>query len=167
MLAVLGASSPTGASLEMSDIATLLILTGASDADKTGWGKGRGGGRRGGNIQAWPSALLSWHVWGIMGWKKARGNACWPKFSYCEEAEISLLPWTRMLPHFRGSPEHCHHIGIISHSTACSRWGCRAGDFNHVHKEYITASASCHLETSFSRCSFLPKCNSWFTTTAR
>lgn len=83
----------------------------ASDADKTGRGDGRGGGRRGGNIQAWPYAPLSWHVWGIMGWKKARGNVRWPGFSYCGEAEISLLPWMRLLPCFRGSREHCRHSG--------------------------------------------------------
>lgn len=83
----------------------------ASDADKTGRGDGRGGGRRGGNIQAWPYAPLSWHVWGIMGWKKARGNARWPGFSYCGEAEISLLPWMRLLPRFGGSQERCRHSG--------------------------------------------------------
>lgn len=98
----------------MSDIATLLILTGALDADKTGRGDGRGGGRRRGNIQAWICVPPSQHVWGTAGWKNTPGDAGWPRLSYCQEAEISLLPrllWTRLLPRFGGSLERCQHIG--------------------------------------------------------
>lgn len=83
---------PTGDSFETSDVATLLILTGASDADKTGHGDGRGGGRRSGNIQAWIRVPLSRHVWGTAGWKNAPGDAGWPGFGYCQEGEISFLP---------------------------------------------------------------------------
>lgn len=94
----------------MSDIATLLILAGASDADKTG----RGGGRRRGNIQAWIRVPPSRRVWGIAGWKNASGDAGWPGLGYCQEGELSVLSrllGMRLVPHFGGSPERCQHVG--------------------------------------------------------
>lgn len=99
---------PTGDSFETSDIATLLILAGASDADKTGWGDRRGGCRKYPGLDWCPACL------GTAGWRRAPGAEGWPELCYCWAAGTSLLPQLlgmELLPHSRRSPEGCQHFG--------------------------------------------------------
>lgn len=97
---------PTGDSFETSDVATLLMLAGASDADKTGWGDRRGGRRE--------HPALDWCP-GVPSMSGDSGVAApGPELCYCWAAGTSVLPQLlgmEPLPHSRRSPEGCQHFG--------------------------------------------------------